>query len=228
MNRQPARFPRARQSSSSAEVWWISSTMSVSRPVMRSSWNRSEEHTSELQSRRDLHSFPTRRSSDLAGPLPEGEAELELGGGLVDLVHDERVAAGDEVVLEPPPRDAGRDDDHVPRRRLRRRLALAVDDAVTERLPEDRQRDGADPEGLPRAGPGHDAERLSGAGPFPQGGAVLPLEERVHLGAERKLDGLARGAGRRDHDDPAPRRGGAAVGGWIRGEMMVAGGVHEA
>src|SRR5882672_11265684 len=29
-----------------------------------SAW-RSEEHTSELQSHRDLHSFPTRRSSDL-------------------------------------------------------------------------------------------------------------------------------------------------------------------
>src|SRR5262252_4033005 len=28
---------------------------------------RSEEHTSELQSHRDLHSFPTRRSSDLFG-----------------------------------------------------------------------------------------------------------------------------------------------------------------
>src|SRR5476649_1502104 len=28
---------------------------------------RSEEHTSELQSHRDLHSFPTRRSSDLQG-----------------------------------------------------------------------------------------------------------------------------------------------------------------
>src|SRR5476649_2319426 len=28
---------------------------------------RSEEHTSELQSHRDLHSFPTRRSSDLCG-----------------------------------------------------------------------------------------------------------------------------------------------------------------
>src|SRR5215204_3077050 len=28
---------------------------------------RSEEHTSELQSHRDLHSFPTRRSSDLVG-----------------------------------------------------------------------------------------------------------------------------------------------------------------
>src|ERR671916_365014 len=29
---------------------------------------RSEEHTSELQSHRDLHSFPTRRSSDLNRP----------------------------------------------------------------------------------------------------------------------------------------------------------------
>src|SRR5215204_4202333 len=29
---------------------------------------RSEEHTSELQSHRDLHSFPTRRSSDLSSP----------------------------------------------------------------------------------------------------------------------------------------------------------------
>src|SRR5476649_2129395 len=36
--------------------------------------SRSEEHTSELQSHSDLHSFPTRRSSDLAGagvpPVP--------------------------------------------------------------------------------------------------------------------------------------------------------------
>src|SRR5476649_993783 len=31
----------------------------------REIWRRSEEHTSELQSHRDLHSFPTRRSSDL-------------------------------------------------------------------------------------------------------------------------------------------------------------------
>src|SRR5919202_539590 len=30
--------------------------------------HRSEEHTSELQSHRDLHSFPTRRSSDLSRP----------------------------------------------------------------------------------------------------------------------------------------------------------------
>src|SRR5476649_2385263 len=31
---------------------------------------RSEEHTSELQSHRDLHSFPTRRSSDLRTESP--------------------------------------------------------------------------------------------------------------------------------------------------------------
>src|SRR5476649_726559 len=31
---------------------------------------RSEEHTSELQSHRDLHSFPTRRSSDLSDVRP--------------------------------------------------------------------------------------------------------------------------------------------------------------
>src|ERR1035437_7778262 len=32
---------------------------------LNSHGGRSEEHTSELQSHRDLHSFPTRRSSDL-------------------------------------------------------------------------------------------------------------------------------------------------------------------
>src|SRR5476649_1638212 len=32
---------------------------------------RSEEHTSELQSHRDLHSFPTRRSSDLSTAIAD-------------------------------------------------------------------------------------------------------------------------------------------------------------
>src|SRR5882672_9451991 len=53
---------------------------------------RSEEHTSELQSHRDLHSFPTRRSSDLghrgaglganadADVHPLGRAPRVLGG----------------------------------------------------------------------------------------------------------------------------------------------------
>src|SRR5476649_2833366 len=38
--------------------------------------SRSEEHTSELQSHRDLHSFPTRRSSDLNHA--EGIASIDL------------------------------------------------------------------------------------------------------------------------------------------------------
>src|SRR5476649_1189824 len=40
---------------------------------------RSEEHTSELQSHRDLHSFPTRRSSDLRGGAHAGGANVVLG-----------------------------------------------------------------------------------------------------------------------------------------------------
>src|SRR5437773_2027124 len=35
-------------------------------------WPRSEEHTSELQSHHDLHSFPTRRSSDLVARASGG------------------------------------------------------------------------------------------------------------------------------------------------------------
>src|SRR5579875_2710954 len=50
---------------------------------------RSEEHTSELQSHRDLHSFPTRRSSDLGkvAKLAGGDApfyEPELSQLLAD------------------------------------------------------------------------------------------------------------------------------------------------
>src|SRR5215204_3111110 len=44
---------------------------------------RSEEHTSELQSHRDLHSFPTRRSSDLPPHAPGMEAHPdEICNGL--------------------------------------------------------------------------------------------------------------------------------------------------
>src|SRR5262252_2861912 len=39
-------------------------------PRARFGGARSEEHTSELQSHRDLHSFPTRRSSDLLRARP--------------------------------------------------------------------------------------------------------------------------------------------------------------
>src|SRR5947207_970736 len=38
--------------------------VSITAPL-RENTSRSEEHTSELQSHSDLHSFPTRRSSDL-------------------------------------------------------------------------------------------------------------------------------------------------------------------
>src|SRR5215204_5932083 len=46
---------------------------------------RSEEHTSELQSHRDLHSFPTRRSSDLILANASGSRFAYLLGDLVML-----------------------------------------------------------------------------------------------------------------------------------------------
>src|SRR5947209_4391433 len=53
-------------------------------------YSRSEEHTSELQSRQYLHSFPTRRSSDLNLLVPR----LRLGTQFARLLH--RGIAGDK------------------------------------------------------------------------------------------------------------------------------------
>src|SRR5882672_11152616 len=52
---------------------------------MACSRSRSEEHTSELQSHRDLHSFPTRRSSDLVrGKFIQVESRMSQTGANAD------------------------------------------------------------------------------------------------------------------------------------------------
>src|SRR5476649_2353321 len=43
---------------------------------LQNAGDRSEEHTSELQSHRDLHSFPTRRSSDLGTGYYSGSGRM--------------------------------------------------------------------------------------------------------------------------------------------------------
>src|SRR5882672_1841740 len=55
----------ARTSSPTRSTVPQNSCPSVTGGLMRPCDQRSEEHTSELQSHSDLHSFPTRRSSDL-------------------------------------------------------------------------------------------------------------------------------------------------------------------
>src|SRR5476649_1192569 len=62
----------------------VSGSASVLRERSPSTRPRSEEHTSELQSHRDLHSFPTRRSSDLRAGLDPSLADRyphEFSGG---------------------------------------------------------------------------------------------------------------------------------------------------
>src|SRR5882672_9720209 len=61
-----------------AILWAMAPTRLIHRTTVRSAskpdrfFGRSEEHTSELQSHRDLHSFPTLRSSDLIGRWCDG------------------------------------------------------------------------------------------------------------------------------------------------------------
>ncbi len=157
-----------------------------------------------------------------AGALAQRQAELELGGGLVDLVHDDGVARGDQVVLEPAPRDAGGHDDHVPARRVRGGLALAVDDADLERLAQDRFGHGPDGERLARPGPGNDPEGLPGPGQLADLLPVLTLEHRLQVEAQGQLDRFAGGPGRGDDDDASGRMGGVPVGVGIGRKVVVA------
>src|SRR6266403_498322 len=60
---------------------------------------RSEEHTSELQSRRDLHSFPTRRSSDLHARHADHRARLPEDQSVPDRGRDPRCDLGGALPL---------------------------------------------------------------------------------------------------------------------------------
>src|SRR5476649_2455570 len=71
----------------SVTLFWALASMDIIHNKANKSFfnvGRSEEHTSELQSHSDLHSFPTRRSSDLIGKFFgfSGICNLILGTGL--------------------------------------------------------------------------------------------------------------------------------------------------
>jgi hypothetical protein len=95
-----------------------------------------------------------------------------------------------------------------------------------KRLLKDRLGDGANSQGLAGPGSGHDPEPLARSSPLAQLGAMLPLQQRVHLNAERHLDRLASRSGRRDDDDTAFGMGSVAVSVGIGWKVMVAGRVH--
>src|SRR3989454_143524 len=95
-------------------------------------------------------------------PLAECQAQLHLGGGLVDFVDDEGVLCRDEAILEPAACDSGGNDDDVPGWGLGCRLALAIDDAHLQRRPENSLRHASDCERLASARASHDAKTLAG------------------------------------------------------------------
>jgi hypothetical protein len=119
------------------------------------------DHAPRVEISRVERRIDRRRKPDeaAADALAECETELELGARLVDLVDDERVLRTDVSVLEPAARDARGDDHDVPRRRLRRRLAFAIDHADAQFVrSEKRQRDRADRQRLSGSRSGNDSE----------------------------------------------------------------------
>ena len=79
----------------------------------------------------------------------------------MDLVDDQCIGRKYVSILEPAARDPGRDHDHVPARRLRRRLALAIHDPGFQNIgAEDRLGDRANGESLSGTRAGDDSESL--------------------------------------------------------------------
>src|SRR3982751_5486648 len=93
------------------------------------------------------------------------------------LVHHQGIARQDVAVLKPAARDTGGDDDDVPRRRLGRRLPLAIDDANLEFGAENRLGDRGDRQRLSGSGAGYDSKTLAGGGELPDLVAVLLLKD---------------------------------------------------
>src|ERR1700737_4244204 len=106
----------------------------------------------------------------------------------MDLIDDERVAGKDVAVLEPPPRDTGRDDDDIPTWCLGSRLALSVDHTDPEvRGAEEFLRDGADRGCLSRAGAGDNAEATTRARQLAHARSEVLLEIRLDVESDREL-----------------------------------------
>src|SRR4051812_41160774 len=105
----------------------------------------------------------------------------------MDLIHDHRVPAGDQVVLKPSSGNPGGDDYDVPVRSLRSCLPFAIHYPGVERLTQNGFGNGTDSERLSGPRADHDPKAESPSGPLTQLRPVLPLQQRVHLEAQGKL-----------------------------------------
>src|ERR1043166_9298312 len=125
----------------------------------------------------------------------------------MNLIDDERVGLEDVAFLEPAARDAGGDDDDVPRGRLWRSLPLAIHHADPQvRVTDNFLRDRPDRERLAGAGAGDDAETAARTRELAHPVTVMRLEVGLDVKLDGQLDRFAGCARRGDHDDPTAWR----------------------
>src|SRR5665213_1957004 len=166
-----------------------------------------------------------RRTTDLPSPRARYSGiqracrvrgTARAGGRLVNFVNDQCVGGTDVVVLKPSARDARGDDDDIPRRSVRRSLALSIDDPDTKRFRlENRLGDGPDPERLSSSSARDDSESCTAFCEPLDLVPMLTLEHRIEMQPEREFDRLARRTSWRDNDDSSLRKiSGEAVAIW--------------
>ena len=177
--------------------------------------------TEVLSIKRRIHS---RRQPDetATNAFAERQTQLQLGGGLVDLVNHQSVLRENQITLKPPAGDPSRNDHHAPRRRFRRGFPFAIHHANPQRQTHDLLGNRTNAERLPRPRPRHDPETQSSTSQLSHLVAVLALEHRLDVQVQRKLDGFTRRA-RGSDDDYSSRLGfGATKRLLIGGEVVVA------
>ena len=125
----------------------------------------------------------------------------------MNFVNDQRISWLNASILKPATRNASRNDDHVPRRRIRRRFAFAIDDAHPQILrAQYRFGNRANRECFAGTRSGDNAKAFAAGRERKEFFALRALQEGVDVQANCEFNGLARGAGWRNHNDAARRR----------------------
>ena len=161
--------------------------------------------------------------------LAQREAQFQLGAGLMDLIDDERITRRNIAILKPSSCNARRHNDHVPCRRVGRRLTLAVHHTDTQcGGAKNRLRHGPNGERLSRPGSGDDPKASATRGQCANVGTLRSLQKRVEMQTNSKFNGFARGTRGRDDDDATGGRRGRRECGSVGRQIAIVSYAHTA